>query len=163
SAELYDPDTGTWSATASLVQARFFHTATLLRDSRVLVAGGWDDDLFQDSIASAELYDPVSATWSRTGAMVAKRDGHQALLLADGSVLAAGGTISFGAVPHVTYGVLASSELGNEYGEQWAEASALNAPRGDHTATTLLDGAILVVGGRILSGYRTIPLRSVEL
>ena len=56
SAELYDPATGRWDPTAYLNSARWFHTATLLPNGKILVAGGTDSDL-----NSAELYDPNSS------------------------------------------------------------------------------------------------------
>jgi hypothetical protein len=64
------------------------HTATLLSDGRVLVAGGGDGS---EAVASAELYDPKTATFSPTGSMATGRDDHTATLLSDGRVLIAGG------------------------------------------------------------------------
>jgi hypothetical protein len=56
-----EPASGSWTVTGSLNTARVNHTATLLPNSMVLVAGGFDSS-FRVS-ASAELYDPATGTW----------------------------------------------------------------------------------------------------
>src|SRR5215467_5138658 len=81
--------------TGSLGTARVSHTATLLPNGKVLAAGGANGVV---SLASAELYDPVSATWSATANLDTARSSHTATLLANGKVLVAGGINNTGAV-----------------------------------------------------------------
>jgi len=84
---------GTWMTTGSLSVARFSHTATLLPNGKVLVAGGASST---GNMTLAELYDPSSGTWTPTGSMTVGRAGHTATLLPNGKVLVAGGEGSSG-------------------------------------------------------------------
>jgi hypothetical protein len=86
-----DPASGTWTVTGSLNTARDAHTATLLPNGMVLVAGGIDS---LNPLNSAELYDPASGTWTVTGSLNTARDLHTATLLSNGMVLVAGGADS---------------------------------------------------------------------
>ncbi|RZL94152.1 MAG: hypothetical protein EOP82_05785 [Variovorax sp.] len=114
--------------------ARSGHTATLLPDGKVLVAGGSDGSF----LASAELYDPATGQWAATSAMGAARSVFTATLLPDGKVLVAGG---------LGVGILASAELYTPATGQWAPTGPMSAARLTHTATLLPDGKVLVAGG----------------
>jgi hypothetical protein len=96
--ELFDPATGTWSSAGTMHVLRASHTATLLTDGRVLIAGGQGTETSPDNVMglleSAELYDPATGIWTVTGSMQLKRSGHAAVLLADGRVLVIGGLIA---------------------------------------------------------------------
>jgi hypothetical protein len=101
-AEIYDPDTGSFSATGTMVGGRRTgHAAMALRDGRVLVAGGRNSTGF---LASAELYDPATGLWSRTADMNVARSQPLVAPLPDGRVLVAGkpcsmATVTMGPAP----------------------------------------------------------------
>jgi len=90
-AQLYDPATNTWSMAAPMSQGRGFHTATLLLSGHVLVTGGGGSNTSYSCRASAEVYDPVTNTWSPAPTMNHGRTEHTATLFGSGDVLVAGG------------------------------------------------------------------------
>jgi hypothetical protein len=145
SAELYDPKTGAFSPTGSMATARAGgHTATLLSDGRVLVAGGWDNSS-DDSIDSAELYDPSTGAFRSTGSMAVGRQRHTATLLSDGRVLIAGGE---GPVAESggNYGSFASAELFDPKTGTFNSTGTMTIARAFHSATKLSDGRVLIAG-----------------
>jgi WD40 repeat protein len=91
SAELYDPASGKFTVTANMTTERIAHSATLLNDGRVLITGGGNFIWVNMWFSSAELYDPVTATFTATGSMTIERAGPTATLLPGGKVLVAGG------------------------------------------------------------------------
>ena len=144
STELYDPNTGTWSAGASLATARDQQTATLLPSGEVLVVGGRASD-GQSALSSTELYDPTSGTWHPAAAMSDARYGHTATLLPSGKVLVTGGF-----TPYVS---LASAEIYDPLSDTWSPAAALSTARVSSAATLLASGKVLISGGSIGASY----------
>ncbi len=148
SSELYDPLSGTWTASGSMKGTGSGVTATLLPNGKVLetVYNG------RGVPTSAELYDPASGTWAVTGSLAAARYNHTATLLPNGKVLVTGG-----------YGdtsTLATAELYDPASGTWATTDSLTAPRVRHTATLLPNGKVLVEGG---SNDSNTSLASAEL
>ena len=151
-AEIYEPATGQWSRTEDLLElpmglGRAGHTATRLLDGRVLAAGNM---LYFATLTSgvypvfpAELFDPVTETWSLTESLNDGRFRHSSTLLADGSVLAVGGN-------NFLSEVLASTEMYDPEALPtgfWGLAGDLITARSQHTATLLKDGRVLIAGG----------------
>jgi len=122
---------GAWSYTGSLNINRSYHTATLLPDGRVLVAGG-------NSGGENEIYDPTTGQWTFTGSLTTARTSHTATLLPNGKVLVVGGYAN---------GYAKSAELYDPATEQWTLTGSLTTARYDHTATLLSNGKVLVAGG----------------
>lgn len=138
--EIVDPAGAVHSGPA-MVHARAGHIAVALADSRVLVAGGWDD---HGLVRTAELYDPATAAFTAVGDLGEARGSFAAALLADGSVLVCGGGE---ATP------LATAERFDPADAAFHPTGAMTAARVGHTATVLADGTVLIVGGSDAGGH----------
>jgi N-acetylneuraminic acid mutarotase len=128
-AELYNPQTNTWQTLPDMANAKFYPTATLLPDGRVLVVGG------QVANGSAEIWNPQTGSWTVAANPSQAHQRHTSTLLKDGRVLVAGGNNN-------------SAEVYDPLSNSWTNtANTLSIPRSWHTATLLPDGSVLVVGG----------------
>ena len=130
---------GTFGPTGSPSNARTVHTATLLPNGKVLVAGGFNPPSVVLAYASAELYDPDTGLFSSTGSLITARRVHTATLLTNGKVLVAGGRN-----PPTYY---ASGELYDPNTGVFSSTGSMATPRAFHTATLLANGKVLVAGG----------------
>src|SRR5688572_27429028 len=140
---------GTFQATGNMTADRFGHTATLLLNGKVLIAGG------MSAGATAELYDPATRTFTRTGDMTLSRAGHTATLLADGRVLIVGGDSAGNTAELYDPSTAAFTRTGN-----------LVVPRMSFSATMLNTGEVLITSGYDPSArprFTFPPLASAEL
>lgn len=140
-AGLYDPATGVLSGTGNMTANRGGHTATLLTTGKVLVAGGADQDPTGKGLASAELYDPSTGTFTQTGNMAVGRFLHTATPLQTGKVLIVGGGLTSTSDP------VATAEIYDPATGLFSMTGAMATAREQHTATLLTDGRVLIVGG----------------
>jgi uncharacterized protein YjdB len=159
SSEIYDPSTGIWTLTGSMSTTRWMHTATPLSNGTVLVVGGTGAANDTTDLASAEIFNPATGTWTPTGSMSTARYRHSATLLSNGTVLVAGGdddSFSNGGP------AVASAEIFNPAAGTWALTGSMSTARYDHTATLLPNGTVLIIGGGAGNGFATI-LASSEI
>src|SRR5437764_1806664 len=116
-------------------KARYRHTATLLRDGRLLVAGGATAGTSDQITAAAEILDPDVGRWTDAGTMITARYQHTAVLLPDGRVFVAGGRDR------------SSTEIFDPNALSWSPGPMMSQPRANHTSTLLRDGRVLICGG----------------
>ena len=128
----------------TMAEAREDHTATVLPDGRVLVAGGQDER--GRPVAVTELYDPASRQFRLGPALLTPRFNHTATLLADGSVLVVGGEV------HPRRAEALGSAERVLPGQASVAAGSLGRPRSRHAAVSLPDGSVLVLGGQDEAG-----------
>jgi hypothetical protein len=149
-AELYDPATGAFTATGNLVTARYAHRSIFVANGpnagKILIAGGTAGS---NALASAELYDPATGIFAATGSMASTRQNFIAAQFGSVVVIAGGRDGSTRRASAEAYGETAFASAGN-----------MIAARSGHTATQLLNGALLVTGGEGGSG---VSLSSAEL
>ncbi len=136
--EIYDPATESWSFIDSLSEGRAGHTATILDNGKVLVAGGYGGINY---LNSCEIYDPVTNQWSAAGNLLHARDYHSSLPLSDGRVLVSGGT-----TPDSTLGTR-YCEIYDPTANSWSEAGEMTVPRTSHKSVLLFDSTVLITGG----------------
>jgi hypothetical protein len=143
SAELYNPATGTFSSTGSLNTGRYGHSATLLSNGKVLIAGGTNNST---RLSSAELYDPSTGTFSVTGSLPCTCT-PSATLLPSGMVLFAGG--------YDGTNFHSDAELYNPTSGTFVPTGSLNTTRAGQSSTLLSNGKVLIAGGDSSTGYLT--------
>ncbi len=134
---------GSLTAGPPMVEPRSGHSATLLPDGKVLIAGGMRRN--QDFYKSSELYDPTTSKFERAGDMTMARVGQAAVLLPSGKVLIAGGWTGPGCTD--------SAELYDPATQRFTPTAKMTTRRGNPSATLLTDGDVLIAGG----GDRDIP------
>jgi hypothetical protein len=157
-ATLYDSATGVFSETGNMTANRGDHTATLLANGKVLIAGGADQDPTGTGLASAELYDPSTGTFTQTASMAVGRFLHTATQLQNGKVLIVGGALTSTSDP------VATAEVYDPVTGIFTMTGAMATAREQHTATLLADGRVLIVGGATSTGTGDLqPTATVEV
>lgn len=143
SAEIYDPSRGKWTRTGNMTVPRDGHDAVLLSNGQVLVAGGINDTTGGcNTLATAELYNPSTGTWTPTGNMSTGRYSFVLVALTNGQVLAAGGTNCGG-------GGLTSAELYNPPTGTWSPTGSMSIGNETNWATLLQNAEVFVLNDNI--------------
>ena len=133
--------------------ARAGHSATLLSDGRVLVAGGYEtfqigaEQGHQRALDSAEIYDPQSDSWQPAGVLGAKRSLHAATMLSNGMVLISGGHSMDSSLPGSDYQYHSSSEIFDPATGAFTLTASMNTARESHNAVRLPSGRVLATCG----------------
>jgi hypothetical protein len=140
SAELYDPNAGTFTLVGNMTIGRVDHAATRLNDGTVLITGG-DNTHLAEVFSSTEIYTPASRTFVSVGSMAFKRASHTATLRSSGKVQVIGGTL----------GATTVTELYDPSQSGFLQSTSLLEDRSTHTATLLPGSAGILACGGLLS------------
>jgi N-acetylneuraminic acid mutarotase len=130
---------GTWTPTGRLHVARDSHTATLLPNGTVVVAGGEGEG---GATASTEVYNPTTKAWTISGPLHVPRAAHDAVLLKSGEVLVAGGCTGTCLRTETD-----TAELYHEATGKWSPTGSMRLARFGFGMVLLLNGKVLAVGG----------------
>lgn len=156
SAEIYDPATDTFTPAGSMSEIRTFHTATVLADGRVLIAGGYTNTGTGYS-RSADMFDPATGIWTAMPKMTATRSEHTATLMPDGRVLVVGGGTDYGAI-------LKTNEVFDPATAKWSRVAPLPFVLYEHSAILLPTGQVMIAGGTSIKNFELyVILNKVEL
>jgi len=149
---LYDPQTDTWTATGPMVKPRYFGQSARLPDGRVLVAGGLalEDKPIPKISTSAEIYDPISNTWTAAADLAQARCRYDLVLLPGGQVLAVGGARDWYWTEN---SFVREIERYDPVANEWRIVGELPRPRTGASATLLPDGRVWLAGGRTDTTY----------
>jgi N-acetylneuraminic acid mutarotase len=148
-AELFDPATGRWTATADMTAPRAGPSAIRLADGRVMVVGGAKSFAGRE-LPTTEIYDPAAGTWSPAAPMGTSRTNRAVALLPDGRVLVAGG----GDPGAGTMGALFEAELYDPAADTWSPTAGMHTNRWGAAAIVLQDGSVLLVGGHTTGSFQ---------
>ncbi|MBM3925243.1 MAG: hypothetical protein FJ320_04540 [SAR202 cluster bacterium] len=144
--EIFDPREESLVLTATLPRPSAGHTATLMKDGRVLITGGVickpGVSLCSSTSSSAELFDPSTNRWIPVNSMMRPREGHAAIVLNDGRILIVGGRTGDVYNPFNT-----DSEIYDSVANDWSLTSLMRYPRVLPRLRDIGDGRILVIGG----------------
>lgn len=142
----------TWRSVGPMTTERTQHTSTLLNDGRVLITGGLKGSGQTSTfLNSAEVFDPLTNTFSSVGNLNISRAFHAATLLNDGRVLITGGSSDGN-------NFLNTAEIFNPSTNTFTLISNMNEARFFHTANLLDSGKVLIAGG--VNGQ---PVKSTEI
>ncbi|MCA1691343.1 MAG: hypothetical protein LC733_03745 [Actinobacteria bacterium] len=160
-AEIFDPRTSTWRTTNAMSTARFEHTATVLADGKVLMAGGQGpgEGGRLTALVTTELYDPAADTFVGSTNLGEGRANHAAVLLNDKSTVLVVGGVG-GTNTDVSLG---SAELYDARSGSWTRVAPLAGSRTGSSATLLADGRVLVAGGESSTRGQRRSLRQGEV
>jgi hypothetical protein len=144
-AEVYDPSEDAFTVTGSMSHPHKGHTATLLADGRVLIAGGIDHGGWGHASADAELFNPPTGTFSTAPPMSSGRAGNSATLLSSGEVLLVGGYCCHVLDDWSSWPLLA--DLFELASGTFITTGPMSRPRFNPVAIRVAGDDVLVIGG----------------